>query len=709
MKLRITSLVIIISLIAVFSALAEEKRFEGEVKLTPTFADISGNEAKFNEYRDTEDGFGLFSKLKLGYDSGSYYFKFKAADAGYDTQSYRLDGGMWGKFRYNLFYKEIPHNITNDARSFYSGIGSANLTGTENLNVDTWNKFDYEVERKQYGGSIGFDLLKPFFFSVGYSREERDGIKPTAANLASPGGAFIELPEPVDYVTNTLKAEAGYATKPFFAAVSLFYSTFENDKEILSFEHPTANTTDRLSLPPDNEYYKAAFKSNMQLPFNSRFNVNLGLSRTRSDFNLIRNWVNENVFDSASYTDTKFDGRIDTKNSAFVLTSNPVPFLNAKVFYKYYEKENKSDEITETNDNITNQLFEYKKNNAGIELGFKLPANFYLTTAYNYVKIDREREDIPKTTDDIYSIDLKWGGLDFMTARVGYERLERDGDFNENFPAELQARLTAEGSPDAADARIEQYVRRYDAASQDRDTFKVGVDLYPGENFNVGLEYRYRKSDFDDTILGIREDKGNEFGISADYTFGKFMTVAGFFDYEKTRTYQFQRRFNNASTGSANGSHPDPSGTQNVDNYNWDVTQRDESFDYGIGADVFIIPKKVTLRLRYDYLDSNGEADFTYYNNAALTAVAGRSNDSIDINNWDDYKKSTFMGKIIYNASKSMTLSVGYAHERFKYNDAALDNYNYKVSANGQNYLTGAYSDPNYSANVVFASVAYRF
>lgn len=67
------------------------------------------------------------------------------------------------------------------------------------------------------------------------------------------------------------------------------------------------------------------------------------------------------------------------------------------------------------------------------------------------------------------------------------------------------------------------------------------------------------------------------------------------------------------------------------------------------------------------------------------------------------------MGKIIYNASKSMTLSVGYAHERFKYNDAALDNYNYKVSANGQNYLTGAYSDPNYSANVVFASVAYRF
>ncbi len=40
---------------------------------------------------------------------------------GYDTQSYRLDGGMWGKFKFDLFYDEIPHNLTFDARTFLFG------------------------------------------------------------------------------------------------------------------------------------------------------------------------------------------------------------------------------------------------------------------------------------------------------------------------------------------------------------------------------------------------------------------------------------------------------------------------------------------------------------------------------------------------------------------------------------------------------------
>lgn len=708
MKLRIIPIILLISLMAAFGAFAEEKKFGGEVKLAPTFIDVNGNEAKFSEYRDLDDDFSLFSRLKLGYDSGNYYFKFKAGDIGYDTQSYRLDGGMWGKFKYNLFYNEIPHNITYDARTFYSGAGNGTLTFTPPIPAaSAWKMFDYSTERKRYGGGIGIDVLKPFFFNVSYQREEKEGIKPTANNLGSPGGTFAELPEPIDYVTNNLTTEVGYATRPFFASLSLFYSTFENDNEILTFTSAAAgNPTDRMSLPPDNDYYKVAFKSALQLPLNSRFNVNLARSRTEADFNLIRNFVYEGIASTATYTIggvpvTKFDGELETTNYAFVLTSNPVSFLNGKVFYKYYDKKNTSDEITQTDTasgaTVVNHRFDYRKSNAGIELGFKLPAKFSLITGYNYYRIKRDdREDFPKTTDNLYSVELRWSGIDFMTAKVGYEYLDRDGDFDDAHAASL-----------TGDARVEQFVRRFDAASQKRDIFKAGLDLYPTDNLNVGLEYRYKKSDFDDRILGIREDKSYEFGVSADYTIGTLMTIAGYFDYEQVKTYQFQRRFNN-------GGNPFPfTGTQTNNDYNWDVTQRDSNYDFGVATSIYVVPKKVTLKLSYDHVDSEGIANYTFFNVGgpalANPATALRTNENADIHNWDDYNKDIFMAKVVYNATKSMTVAAGYAYERFKYSDAAVDNYPTTYTFGTTNYLTGAYKDPSYRANVVFLSAAYKF
>lgn len=281
-----------IGLMVLSAAFAQDRNFDGSISVTGILSEVNGSKAKFNEYRDTKSG-GVYGDIRLGYDSGSYYTNLRASEMGYDTQNYKLDGGMWGKFKYNLFYNEIPHNITNDARSFYSGIGSANLTGAANTSVSTWNKFDYFTERQQYGGGLRFDLTRPFYIDVSFAREERDGVKPAGVNLGSPGGAILELPEPIDYITNTFKTEIGYIKRPVFASLNFTISNFDNDHDILSFTHPTTGTTDRLSLPPDNESYKIGFKGGLNLPMNSKLNVNLSASKNRSDATLIRFFVFE--------------------------------------------------------------------------------------------------------------------------------------------------------------------------------------------------------------------------------------------------------------------------------------------------------------------------------------------------------------------------------------------------------------------------------
>ena len=113
-----------------------------------------GGEAKFTEYRDLRESGGLYGRARLNYDTDKYFMNFNARDFGYDTQKYELEGGMWGKFKYDLSYEEIPHNMTFDAKTFFVGAGDYTLIGAPNTNVATWNTFDYSIERRQFGAGF---------------------------------------------------------------------------------------------------------------------------------------------------------------------------------------------------------------------------------------------------------------------------------------------------------------------------------------------------------------------------------------------------------------------------------------------------------------------------------------------------------------------------------------------------------------------------
>lgn len=706
---KIIMLTLIFALISFSGVLADNRSIEGEIGITGKLLDISGNEAKFNKYRDIRDG--VHGRIRLLYDTENYFLRFKASDFGYDTQNYRVDGGSWGKFRFYLQYNEIPHNFTYGARTFYLGAGTNNLTTTiasgpvlTNFPVDIWNIFDYSLKRKQFGGGIRLDMAKPFYVNLSVSREQRDGTIPMGVALGGGGNPAMELPSPVDYRTDVFKVEVGYAQRPLFASLSYYYSEFSNAHDVLNFQAVNnagalTAVTDKLTLPPDNEYHKIQFKGSVALPLNSRFSANLSSSSTKSSSSLLDYRVSGGASTAVIYPDgnTVFNGRINTESYVFTLTSSPVSFLDGKIFYRYHKRDNKSDEIRQTvaGVTLTNRTFEYEKNSFGAELGLKLPANFRLTPAYTHVKTKRERGDLPKTNDNIYSLDLRWTGLDFMTAKAGYERMVRRSEWQQ------LTRVT--GVQLIADL-MEPYVRRYDAASKNQDTYKIEFDFYPLDNLSFGAGYNYRRARYIDTVLGLRNDRREVYMLYVDYLLSRHVRLSGYWDYEKIKSYQFQRRLPPGVVPTpvqANPFGPEQTATH----FNWDVTQKHNTYNFGIGSEIYAIPKKLTLKVNYDYVDSDGFADFTYFVDAALTG--GRTNDNIDISNWPDYKRSAITVRVIYNVTRSLSLKAGYAYEHFRYKDATLDNYQHTLPAN--NFWTGAYRDQSYNANVVFAGVTYRF
>jgi len=634
-----------------FSAFADEAVFEGEVTAQGQLVHVSGNKANFNEYSDTEDG--IYGAIGLRYEKDSYFMRFNASDIGYDTQKYTLDGGMWGKFKYDLFYNEIPHNITFGAKTFYSGAGdsSLNIKGDPD-NVSTWHSFDYETERKRFGGGVKLDLLNPFFVDISAQTEKKEGIKPAGVN--SGFARFTELPEPIDYRTDTFHIEGGYSKKPFFVSLSYDYSKFNNDDQALDFFNFINGVEDSLTLPPDNKYYKFGFKGAVFLPYNSKFSLNAGTARAKSQAD------SNNILDI-----NHFSGKVDTTNVDMVLTSNPASFLDGKLFYRYYDRDNESDDVDENLSWIDRSL--------GGQFVFKLPASFRLTTGYTNRRTTYEdRFDAKKRTDDVYSADLSWSGLDFATFRVGYEYLHRSLD-----------RDDTEAKAD------DDTIWRFDVAPGHRNIFKASVDLFPVDNLSLTVGYKYKKTDYEDrplgeatTGLGLRDYKTDEVFIDASYAFAALAQIHGYFDYEKARSLQY--------------GHSDSDAT------NWNVRQKEKTFDYGVGTDIFIIPKKLTLKVQYDYVRADGSADFNDF--LGVLTPSGS-----DISDWDDYRLQAFSVRVMYDIMKSVSLTAGYVYEQFKLEDIQLEGYQYLPGGGSPSYLTGAYKDPNYNANVVFLALTYKF
>ncbi|MBF0465406.1 MAG: MtrB/PioB family outer membrane beta-barrel protein [Nitrospirae bacterium] len=715
----------------------------GEITMTGQTVGLIGNPSKYNEYRDNKENY-FFGSVKLKYDDDKYWFYLKAEDIGYDTQHYKLDGGIYGIVKYYLEYKEIPHIYSLGDRTIFNGAGSANLTtmtGYASLPATRWNPIDYSVNRQQEGGGLRLDLIKPFYVEFSASRESRNGTRPITATNDSRNGPLTEFPQPIDYVTEVFMGEIGYITEPIFASAYLQYTDFTNNNENLYFtnisnslgsstDRSNAGQTDTLTLPPSNQNYNYGFKGSVELPLHSRFNVSLSGSDETSDARYLTSSVVSTTSNTPNPTytypyangDNRWHGKVDNQNYSFVLTSHPIYFFDYSLFYKYNARQNKSDNPSATSslENSVAYPVSYRKNNLGLDVSFKLPAHFILFGAYDYEKANNSIEyktyTIPETTDNNWKVGLKWTGAKFMSAKIWYERMNRDGSNDYSYP--LKTAFNSNATTGTTFDKLAPYKNLFDTGSQNRDKIKTRVNIFPVETLDIGLGYNYKRSTYPEATIGLQNSRSDEFYVDAGYTFGKYAKLNGYLAYEDLKMYSFMRVC--TSTTTVNNCNPN-STTQDASNYNFDFTLRDKSFDYGLGLDVYVIPQKVTLRVQYDSVRSDGNADYTILNQAALNALGvptaaiptGQNNSNIDIPNMDLYRKNTILAKVMWNVTHNFSVALGYAFEHYHYDDFGYNNYpsTYTIvdSSGNVTYLTGAYSDPSYNASLAFLTLKYSF
>ncbi|WP_310599359.1 MtrB/PioB family outer membrane beta-barrel protein [Desulfobulbus sp.] len=685
----------VLSFVVPVPVLAEGEAFEyrGSIELGLMGADVDGrNSAKFEEYRDMDDG--LFGTLQFDALKDSSFLQMDAANPGRDDQSVDVHGGRYGSFKYNLYFDEMPHNYSYNALSFYRGLGTNHLmvpadpTATPpnsfETSTATWSTFDYSVQHKKYGGQVEVALAEPYFVNFGVERREQDGKRPFSVR------ENIEVPLPISYVTDNLNMQAGYLGKNITASVTGYLSSFTNDNKYLLWDDPSpdgnnpANIVQSAVTDPDNDMGKLAADFSWRgLPLKSALAMNA--SYTNLSNSISANEINVNPYtmgtDFYRLNRTQFDGDIDYTSFSAALVSEPLPRLDTRIYYRFLERENHSTHIfyNTGSGNNARELLSYDKNTAGAELGYRLPYRTKFSLGYDYENIDRStplpayvdlpdtyyRYDNPaSTTNDTFFAKLKNSWLGWLTTTVKYKHLERNSDYTGVY-----------------DPYLNQGVIRFDAANKSMDEIKLGLEFSPFDRLDFGVDFTYQKNDYDYSRESRTSDERKNVYLDMTWRPFKKASLNTYVGFEYTETDA--NRITNLETNAT------PLYGQFVDDNFW---------TYGITLDLPEVIDKLSFRISWQYQKSDGSVK---YNNSYTNT------DLVNISDSDDYTKKTLEAKAIYAFDAHWSMTVGYLYEKFNFSDIAYENYKYIL--NNSDYYSGVYYDQNYNANVGYVILAYRF
>ena len=735
MKRTTISLLVAGLFIAPGAAMAQ-MQVSGSVSGTVLSTEVKSerNPFRFDEYRDLDSGGTLGADIRG--EGDNYFLRFFGENIGRDDQFLELRGGKYGSFKYSLYNNDIIHNLTHDARTPFTGVGSKTLSfpgAAVNTNPATWTTFDYKIKHENYGGT--FELQpsahSPFYFRATANQKETKGIKPIGTAGTSPGGPAYELPAYVNYLTTDASAEIGYATKTSQFGITVSWSKFESRDDAITFRNasianPAAATLigpapqtlanmENVTLAADNSLWKVAANALWkQLPMGSTLALRGTYSKLTNSVpvalaSLAVAGTTGQIVNTNPSSPT-FNGEVVNKSASVSLTTQWSRALDSRIYLNWAEKDNHSTAIVYTPTNrvtgaatqgcdlnpvtgaglttCSTELFHYKKNNVGIDLHFRIDPSNRVAGGWDYLDTKRERHDFEHTKDNKWYLEWKNSSLDLLTARVKYQHLDRDSQF---LLGGLNPALSANNF-------FNFYLKRFDLAGNDQDLFKVSLDSTPLPFLDLGAELIWKSNKYKGVTLGRTKDQREELYLTVGYGDPKTFRVSTFFDFEATR-YDSTHWVGNPVAAT----FPAPvSATQ----YLWKGRVRDKNYVLGIAAD-WPYSERLKFKGSLIWQDTDGTVDL-----ASNTPLAPLQN-IMSPPGYDSFRKTTLDLRGTYSFDKSFDLTFGAAYERFRYNDIQMDGYSYTVplvpaTATGTSLLSGAYAFQNYNATIVYLTLKYN-
>lgn len=663
---------------------------QGEAELGGRIGWGDTGAAKFEQYRDLDDGPIGGLHFLLEDPERSLFVRGAMHDPGYDDQRYWLEMGRYGQFKLDLFWGQLPNKLSSDARTIYSrsgnvftlpaglqatleplgaaaqsaGLGAA-LAGAVHTTLRTrWNEGRAGAE---------FQASEHLRLRASYQLQDKQGDYASTMVFGSPGGNFITLPARLDEKIHEIRAGTDYVRDTWSLSFDYIGSIYDNEQDSLVGENPLVATAavgdasrGQASLAPDNSAHTWSLSGSARLPLDFPNRVTgsfaYGIRFQNDDFlpHTINSAIAALMSPGLVLPSNDLDGEVHTILGNLEATARPLEHLSVSLRGRVYDYDNQTDRMTfpeyvETDTNLEDTerrtvYIDYLKANGELDGAYDFTDGLTGHLGYGFEHWHRNQaREVESLWEHGPVAKLDYRPSPRWLLRADYEFLRRRGSryqtYNylyETFPDPVQA---ADAIPTSQSTEL----RKYDEANRDRQRFSLLGRFRPGEDAELTLSGGLLRSNYPDSELGLTKSLGWNAGIDAFWQVHERVGVSAFYTYSQEWYDQDSRYRSNV-----------PPMDDLLDN--WDSETRNWYHYGGVRANFSLIPN--VLDLETAYLISIGHESTT----ASAVPGGAANGDAVDFPNVKT-QLDAVTATLSWTVMEDWTLRTQYRFEDYRLSD----------------------------------------
>jgi MtrB/PioB family decaheme-associated outer membrane protein len=655
------------------------------------------------------------------------YTRVTAANLGLSSRRASVEHGRQGDYRVHASYRQIPIYRSESGQTIYNGAGTNNLTlpgdwvpaastaGMSRL-LPSLKPVEQRTERRRLGFGLDKLLSDRWAVTSNVRRETKQGIKTIGGTFGNSGGnpRAVILPEPVDYETREVDVALQYADRTKQFEMRYLMSLFDEGHTALTFRNPYstisgwAPTTGyptgagEMALPPDNQFHQVSFAGGYNFAGRMRASGDVAFGRMTQDEDFLAYTIDPVL--AASIVQplprSSLDGKIDTTVANLRIGDRPTDRLHWNASLRYDDRDNKTprneyvyiggDSMTQnvaanSNRRRFNEPYSYSETRLKFDAGYRFGRRTRLAGAVERRDIERtysEREEAEETT---LSLSLRHAASDWFSGSLRLVRADREGSTYHGNEPFLSGYAPGYTSTVAGGWENPPAFRRFSIADRVRDRLGANITLTPNQHWNIGFDIQRVEDDYRRSELGLRSSESDVYTFDVAFIPSDRLSSYLFYSREQMEIDQ-----NGASiaTATREANAIDPA-------RRWNAFHTDDVDTAGAGFKWNLVENRFDLGA--DYVVARTESLISVTTGSALTSRP-LPPDKTRLNSLSLYGK--------YQMRENLSLQLRLWNERYRSTDFALDG----VEANQlANVILLGEESPNYSVNVITASLIYRF
>ena len=450
------------------------------------------------------DGDGSYAK-------DAYRLNWTLEDLGLSSRGFELDGGVQGKFGFNIGYREMPFRLFDTTETVFSGsddlslpsawVNSGSTSGFTQLGASLRAQ-DIGRDRTMLDLGASWRPVAHIDVYADFRRQTNEGIK------IKGGAGFTEatlLPQWFDYETDRIDAGMRYSTSRASIGFAYYGSFFTNNQSSLTWETPFAASPGmevlRKGTAPSNDFQQFAVSGSYRAStWDTVIAFSLASGRGEQNEPLLSYTINPNVLASPLPV-ASLNAEIDTSNYALTISSRPLPKGRVRMTYRYDERDNKTLQAAwnrvivdgfSTSDNEQNTPYGFDRTQLGVSGDYVIWKDIQVSGGFERKELNRDYQEVAEQTTDEGWGQLRWRPLAWLDLRVKGGESERTIDrYDETIAVSLGQN---------------PLMRKYQLAYRYRSYGELIAAISPGESrWSISTTLLYAEDTYNQSSLGMQE------------------------------------------------------------------------------------------------------------------------------------------------------------------------------------------------------------